>query len=73
MDQVSIRKNGKRMEMDWPDLESPYMNELYSRMQEDNNWGSGIYGAYICMEEFFFYLFWHDTVLYPCGFLVLCH
>ncbi len=31
-DLISIRKNGKRMEMDWPDLESPYMNELYSRM-----------------------------------------
>lgn len=56
-DQVSIRKNGKRMEMDWPDLESPYMNELYSRMQEDNNWGNGIYGAYFCIEELFFYLF----------------
>lgn len=56
-DKIAIRKNGKSMEMDWPDLESPYMNELYSRMQEDNNWGSGIYGAYICIEDFLFYVF----------------
>lgn len=66
-DQVSIRKNGKRMEMDWPDLESPYMNELYSRMQEDNNWGNGIYGAYFCIEELFFYLF---NAVFAVGMLV---
>lgn len=66
-DLESIRKNGKSMEMDWPDLESPYMNELYSRMQEDNNWGDGIHEAYICIEMFFFHLF---NVVFAIGMLV---
>lgn len=63
-DKISIRKNGKSMEMDWPDLESPYMNELYSRMQEDNNWGDGIYGAYTRIEDFFSHVF---NVLFAIG------
>ena len=33
----------KNMEMNYPDLDSPYVNKLYSRMEEDNRWGSGIY------------------------------
>lgn len=52
-DRISIRKNSKNMEMDFPDLESPYMNELYSRMQDDNNWGNGIFGGYTGIEMFF--------------------
>ncbi len=66
-DLISIRKNGKRMEMDWPDLESPYMNELYSRMQEDNNWGDGIHGAYTCIEDILFHLF---NALFAVGMMV---
>lgn len=66
-DEVSVRKNGKSMEMDWPDFESPYINELYSRMQEDNNWGNGIYGAYTCIEDFFSHVF---NVLFAIGMIV---
>ncbi len=56
-DRICIRRNLKSMEMDYPDLESPYTNELYSRMQEDNNWGNGIYGAYESIEHLLFHLF----------------
>lgn len=66
-DRISIRKNSKYMEMDYPDLESPYMNELYSRMQDDNNWGNGIFGGYVCMECFFSNLF---NALFAVGMLL---
>ncbi|MCM1244627.1 MAG: ABC transporter ATP-binding protein/permease [Roseburia sp.] len=66
-DGVAVRKNGKSMEMDWPDFESPYVNELYSRMQEDNNWGDGIYGAYRCIEDFFLHI---CNVLFAIGMMV---
>lgn len=66
-DEIAVRKNGKSMEMDWPDFESPYMNELYNRMQEDNNWGNGIYGAYTCIEDFFSHVF---NVLFAIGMIV---
>ncbi len=52
-DRISIRRNDKSMTMDFPDLESPYTNELYSRMQDDNNWGNGIFGGYTGIENLF--------------------
>ena len=41
----------KNMEMNFPDLDSPYVNKLYSRMEEDNRWGSGIYGGFDNLEK----------------------
>lgn len=65
-DRICIRRNIKSMEMDYPDLESPYTNELYSRMQEDNNWGNGIYGAYESIENLLFQLF---NIIFAVGML----
>lgn len=66
-DRMHIRRNIKTMEMDFPDLESPYINELYHRMQEDNNWGSGIYGGYQNIEFIFYQLF---NMIFAIGMLI---
>lgn len=66
-DRISIRRNVKSMTMDFPDLESPYTNELYSRMQDDNNWGNGIFGGYIGIENLFATIF---NALFAIGMLV---
>lgn len=48
---LDVRMAVKNMEMDYPDLDSPYTNRLYSRMEEDNRWGSGIYGGFDNFEK----------------------
>ncbi len=48
---LDARQAVKNMEMNYPDLDSPYTNELYSRMEEDNRWGSGIYGGFDSFEK----------------------
>lgn len=47
----------KSARIDWPDLDSPYLNELKNRMDEDNNWGNGIFGAFTDIEYLAFQLF----------------
>lgn len=47
----------KSAEIDWPDLDSPYVNELKNRMDEDNSWGNGIFGAFMDIEYLAFQLF----------------
>ncbi len=48
---LDARMAVKNMEMNYPDLDSPYVNKLYSRMEEDNRWGSGIYGGFDNLEK----------------------
>ncbi len=57
----------KNMEMNYPDLDSPYVNKLYSRMEEDNRWGSGIYGGFDNLEKLFFQAF---NALFAIGMLI---
>ncbi len=47
----------KNMELNYPDLDSPYVNKLYSRMEEDNRWGSGIYGGFDNLEKLCYQVF----------------
>ncbi|MCI8308301.1 MAG: ABC transporter ATP-binding protein [Lachnospiraceae bacterium] len=51
---LDIRMAVKNMEMNYPDLDSPYTNELYRRMEEDNRWGNGIYGGFLHFEKLCF-------------------
>ncbi len=51
---LDIRMAVKNMEMNYPDLDSPYTNELYRRMEEDNRWGNGIYGGFLHLEKLYF-------------------
>lgn len=48
----------KSTQMDYPELDSPYLNQLKNRINEDNSWGNGIYGAYLCVE-YLIYQFWN--------------
>ncbi len=48
----------KSAQMDYPELDSPYLNQLKNRINEDNSWGNGIYGAYLCVE-YLIYQFWN--------------
>lgn len=48
---LDARMAVKNMEMNYPDLDSPYTNRLHSRMEEDNRWGSGIYGGFDNLEK----------------------
>lgn len=47
----------KSARIDWPDLDSPYLNELKNRMDEDNSWGNGIFGAFMDIEYLAFQMF----------------
>lgn len=51
----------KKMSIDYSVLESPEYSDLNRRIEEDNNWGSGIYSAYYSWlplaEQFFSVLF----------------
>lgn len=40
----------KVLEMDYPQLESPRSHELRQRIQDDNNWGAGIYSAFYSFD-----------------------
>lgn len=53
---LDIRVAVKNMEMNYPDLDSPYTNELYRRMEEDNRWGNGIYGGFQHFEKLCFHI-----------------
>lgn len=57
----------KNMEMNYPDLDSPYTNKLYSRMEEDNRWGSGIYGGFDNLEKLCYQAF---NALFAVGMLI---
>lgn len=48
---LDVRMAVKNMEMNYPDMDSPYVNKLRSRMEEDNRWGSGIYGGFDNLEK----------------------
>ncbi len=48
----------KSAQTDYPELDSPYLNQLKNRINEDNSWGNGIYGAYLCVE-YLIYQFWN--------------
>lgn len=47
----------KSTEIDYPDLDSPYLNELKNRIDEDNSWGNGIFGAFIHFEYLVYQFF----------------
>lgn len=64
---LDARMAVKNMEMNYPDLDSPYVNKLYSRMEEDNRWGSGIYGGFDSLEKLFFQTF---NALFAVGMLI---
>lgn len=66
-DRVSGRKAVKAMEMDYPELESPYMTELKNRIQDDNNWGNGLYGALLRIEYLSYQIF---NVLFAIAMLI---
>lgn len=57
----------KNMEMNYPDLDSPYTNKLQSRMEEDNRWGSGIYGGFDNLEKLCYQAF---NALFAVGMLI---
>lgn len=64
---LDIRMAIKNMEMNYPDLDSPYTNKLYSRMEEDNRWGSGIYGGFDNLEKLCYQAF---NALFAVGMLI---
>ena len=64
---LDVRMAIKNMEMNYPDLDSPYTNKLYSRMEEDNRWGSGIYGGFDNLEKLCYQAF---NALFAIGMLV---
>lgn len=64
---LDIRMAMKNMEMNYPDLDSPYTNKLYSRMEEDNRWGSGIYGGFENLEKLCYQVF---NALFAVGMLI---
>lgn len=64
---LDVRMAIKNMEMNYPDLDSPYTNKLYSRMEEDNRWGSGIYGGFENLEKLCYQAF---NALFAVGMLV---
>lgn len=64
---LDVRRAIKNMEMNYPDLNSPYTNELYSRMEEDNRWGSGIYGGFDSFEKLCYQAF---NALFAVGMLI---
>ena len=47
----------KSIELDYPDLESPYISKLKNRMWEDNNWGNGMFGAFVSLEFLIYQFF----------------
>lgn len=51
------RRAVKAMELDYPDLEGVYIRELRSRMDTDNNWDNGFYGAFMRLEFFAYQFF----------------
>ncbi len=57
----------KSMELDYPDLDSPYIKELRQRMNNDQNWGEGIWGAYGRMEFILYQLF---NIIFAVGMLI---
>lgn len=57
----------KSTQIDWPELDSPYINELKNRMDENNSWGNGIFGAYQNIEYLAYQLF---NVFFAVGFLI---
>lgn len=61
------RRAVKSARIDWPELDSPYLNELNSRIDEDNGWGSGIWGAFNDLEYLVYQLF---NAIFAVGFLV---
>ncbi len=64
---LDARQAIKNMEMNYPDLDSPYTNELYSRMEEDNRWGSGIYGGFDSLEKLCYQAF---NAMFAVGMLI---
>ncbi len=64
---LDARMAVKNMEMNYPDLDSPYVNKLYSRMEEDNRWGSGIYGGFDNLEKLCYQAF---NALFAVGMLI---
>lgn len=64
---LDVRMAIKNMEMNYPDLDSPYTNKLYSRMEEDNRWGSGIYGGFDNLEKLCYQAF---NALFAVGMLI---
>ncbi len=64
---LDARMAVKNMEMNYPDLDSPYTNKLYSRMEEDNRWGSGIYGGFDNLEKLCYQAF---NAVFAVGMLV---
>ena len=64
---LDIRMAVKNMEMNYPDLDSPYTNELYKRMEEDNRWGNGIYGGFDNFEKLCYQVF---NALFAVGMLI---
>lgn len=64
---LDARMAVKNMEMNYPDLDSPYTNKLYSRMEEDNRWGSGIYGGFDHFEKLCYQVF---NAVFAVGMLV---
>ena len=65
---LDARMAVKNMEMNYPDLDSPYVNKLYSRMEEDNRWGSGIYGGFDNLEKLCYQAF---NALFAVAFKIL--
>lgn len=57
----------KSAQIDWPELDSPYINELKNRMAENNSWGDGIFGVYRTIEYLAFQFF---NVFFAVGFLI---
>lgn len=66
-DMLLERRAVKSAQIDWPELDSPYLNELNNRIDEDNSWGSGIWGAFNDLEYLVYQLF---NVIFALGFLV---
>lgn len=64
---LDARMAVKNMELNYPDLDSPYVNKLYSRMEEDNRWGSGIYGGFDNLEKLCYQIF---NAIFAVGMLV---
>lgn len=56
-DQVQAACAVKNMEIDYPELDSPYMRELRNRLESDNNWGNSIYGAFMYIEFLLYQIF----------------
>lgn len=57
-ERMYIKNAIKAMELDYADLESPYIGKLRRRMGEDNSWGNGMYGAFMNLE-FLIYQFYN--------------